>query len=257
MFINEYNLDIMEKDEAGYTAIQIAVIYGMQNSVSHLMEHYEIPKGKSCLHFAAALGLVEMVQHLIRQCGMPVDECNRESNTPLHVASLSGHTEAVIALLDMGSDPSKRGLKNQTPLLTACSHSHLDLTLALLKRKEIDITAEDEECETLLHLAAGLGFNELVEVLVSNYKCSLNRKNKAGLTPTGMAIKNGQLSTVCMLVTKYRGYSYTYGDSNDTLLNIAILNDCVNVAKEFVFKFDTIPSKIHKQGSTPIHLANK
>lgn len=88
--------------------------------------------GFTALHFAAANGHVEMLQHLLsierggaEEWGVDCRARGKQLRwTPLHAAAYGGHEEAVRVLLEAGADPSIEDAQGDTPLCIARQQSH-------------------------------------------------------------------------------------------------------------------------------------
>ncbi|KZV34939.1 ankyrin-2-like [Dorcoceras hygrometricum] len=123
-----------------HSAIDIARDKG-HTEVAKLLE-----QGEAVLH-AARRGELELLKSLLDK-GATTSFCDQYGLTPLHVASLKGHKDAVIMLIEFGAD----------------------------------IECQDAEGHTPLHLAVEGGSTETVEVLI-NRGANVNVKSKTGASP--------------------------------------------------------------------------
>lgn len=72
------------------------------------------------LQTACRYGKVELVKHLISDCGADInDQSNPNKMTPLYFATAFGQVSVVKELLKMGADPTLKSIKGQTPLALA------------------------------------------------------------------------------------------------------------------------------------------
>ena len=107
-------------------------------------------KELSLLHWAASSGSVDCVQFLLDH-GHNVDkETSRSYNghdyifnkglTPLMVASIHGHRDVIVLLLEHGAEVNKYDGEGFTPLAHAVNKGHPDCVLVLIRRgAEIDV----------------------------------------------------------------------------------------------------------------------
>lgn len=65
-------------------------------------------EGKTCLHWAAESTICSpnIIRLLCKKKKQLIDDKDAYGRTPLHLAALSGHTEALKVLLDSGCDSS-------------------------------------------------------------------------------------------------------------------------------------------------------
>jgi ankyrin repeat protein len=65
--------------------------------------------------------------------GASVNETNQDGRTPLHWASLSGHTATAVALIERGASVNEKNQFVRTPLCLACYYSRSATALVLLE----------------------------------------------------------------------------------------------------------------------------
>ena len=149
----------------------------------------------------------------------------RNGYTPLMLAALMGHREAVAALLGRGANVNARDNEGSTPLMFACTsdsaiatmllehgadprpasddgvtalhiaaaHSMVNVIRQMLPRV---IQTADDEGDTPLHSAAT---PEIVEILVTA-GADPNQQNNEGLTPIMVAIEEGDTEVALALI---------------------------------------------------------
>ncbi|XP_037775312.1 LOW QUALITY PROTEIN: uncharacterized protein LOC119572333 [Penaeus monodon] len=121
-----------------------------------------------------------------------------EGNTPLHCASLAGHTEVVRLLLTKNADAKSETPTHHTPLHYAALRGDAIL-VKLLVYYGADPNAKDERNNTPLHYAALCGHTPVVELLVDG-RADTNILTDMGLSVLHKASSCGRLSTVQKLV---------------------------------------------------------
>ncbi|XP_047481034.1 uncharacterized protein LOC125033502 isoform X3 [Penaeus chinensis] len=126
-----------------------------------------------------------------------------EANTPLHCASLAGHTEVVRLLLTKNADAKSETPTHHTPLHYAALRGDVIL-VKLLVYYGADPNAKDERNNTPLHYAALCGHTLVVELLVDE-RADLSIRTDMGLSVLHKASFYGRLSTVQKLVELQNG----------------------------------------------------
>ena len=133
------------------------------------------------LYYAAFCGFSGLAKHLIITHALDVNAKFHSGYTPLHAASLQGHTEVAQLLLDCEADIHARSNKKWMPLHIASSKGHLEVTQLLLERG----AALDEQTDymsTPLSLASFHGKLEAVRLLLA-HGADMKIRNEGGLTP--------------------------------------------------------------------------
>ena len=157
--------------------------------------------GRAALHWAAALGHLDMVK-LLCENGADVNLMGSHGWAPLHSAIQGGQTEMVEYLIDHTDVnvelPRFDGFK---PLLLAAIKGYSDIVKLLVERGNADIEAEDENHGgRALHYAAIFGHSEIVEYLLAHGAVVNGTPSKEGETPLSLASLNGHLDVVQTLV---------------------------------------------------------
>jgi hypothetical protein len=105
---------------------------------------------------------------------------------PIHEAALAGDIAKISDLLQ--SNPALvnlRGWGGDTPLHLATIHHHVDAVTLLLEKGAI-VDARDDQGATPLHLAAQFGFIDVAQVLVA-HDAEVNPRDADHRTPLGRA----------------------------------------------------------------------
>jgi TonB family protein len=122
--------------------------------------------GNKLIHYAAALGYIDLLKNLIAK-GVKADEKNENNMTPLILASAAGHS---------------------------------DITAFLLEQK-VDSKHEDNNGKTALHYAAYCGHEAVAKELIKYVK-SVNDKDVFSFSPIDYAINENQDNIVGLLAQK-------------------------------------------------------
>jgi ankyrin repeat protein len=166
--------------------------------------------GKTALHEAAAANRepAAKITYLLER-GAAADPKQHDGTTPLYRAALSGHADAVGALLRYPVDVNDRNTDNLwTVLMVAVAQDHPEIVEQLLRRPEVDVNARSDAGDTALHLAAERGYAASVELLLQRRDVNVNEKNRSGWTPLISAAFANRVAIVKLLSAR-----------NDVLLN--------------------------------------
>jgi hypothetical protein len=130
------------------------------------------------VHAAARRGLLNVMEFLIREDGVPVDTLDKERMTALHHASKGGSMSAVALLLSLSANVNMQSATGWTSLALAADKGHVDVC-KLLIRSNARVDLHSQHNVSPLHRAAQRGHEELVNLLVRNgtftyfYPCTL------------------------------------------------------------------------------------
>ena len=189
------------RDPLGNTALILAVNSG-HNEIAELLLNSGIRPG---LHEAAAIGKTQLVAELVRGDKTLVDSYSPEGFTVLALAAHFGYTETAAFLIDQGADVNAvaRHEMRVTPLHAALFGRKVE-TARLLIERGADVTIKrggkgwPRSGWTALHYAAGFGFAELVQPLLSR-GADPGARDDEGQTPLDVAVEAGQAKIVEML----------------------------------------------------------
>ena len=122
--------------------------------------------------------------------GAPVNQADKWGRTPLRVALELGDVVVYKALQDRNARLSPSLPEGETPLHSAASHGHYDLTKQLLRASTATNkvkNARNAAGRTALHLAVLSGNAEMTALLMK-YNCDPQVRDKNGLTARDLAV---------------------------------------------------------------------
>ena len=125
----------------------------------------------------------------------------------LWAAANGGRIEEVASLLDMGANVDiVQSIEEETPLLTAVKNGHHDVVCLLLAYGADPLKAINQDGDTVLHLAARMGDDNLCRIILTgiiNGRGNQNNEisdsllfhtNLGGSTPLDIAVERGYLA---------------------------------------------------------------
>jgi ankyrin repeat protein len=122
------------------------------------------------MYAAAQLGDVAKMRNLLL-CGASVEErAGSGTGTPLHLASLYGHVDAVELLLQSHAHVDAKTASDWTPLHCAVGNGHLEIARKLLYAGA-DHKAINKQGWTPMYVAADGGRKEMVQLLLEFGAC--------------------------------------------------------------------------------------
>ncbi|MBP5426647.1 MAG: ankyrin repeat domain-containing protein [Clostridiales bacterium] len=237
--INNYDINLNERDDDGNTILMYALETGKIELVSELINRGALvtvrnDKGENILMCASKSGRVDVINYLIKKDIMPnVNEKTRYGVTALMIAASKRNKPICRRLLALGANVScvdnegrdalfyaaLEGSKNlveyflrkrrnkfkydknyKTLLMYAIESNNNSLIWHLIKRKE-SLVATDIEKRTVLMYAAQEGNENLVKYLVEK-GLKVNVEDKEHNTVLMYAVMSGNLSMAEYLVSK-------------------------------------------------------
>ncbi|RDD46189.1 Ankyrin-1 [Trichoplax sp. H2] len=193
--------------------------------------------GETPLHLSASSGHKDMIQLLVEKHKAACDAMTLNKRTPLHNAAENGRLDVCRELLHFNADPSAVDSNGETPLLLATKEDHSEVvqlflssapklineasqdgstcahiaaekgSLSVIKEllkvnsKNVIFTKDKKRKATALHLAAGKGHAEIVQVLIENGALPTDETSD-GLTPLHLAARFGHVNIIECLKDK-------------------------------------------------------
>ena len=108
---------------------------------------------------------------------------------------------------------------------------------------------------SLLHLAAYWGWRNIVNTLVSVYKCAANCKDEDGRIPLHYAALNGHLEVVKYFIVEQNCDPMDKNNDGVTPLHYACYHGYLNIAQYLIREECCNPSCENNDGYTPLHYA--
>lgn len=159
------------------------------------IENHSVVTG---LYLAAQEGHVPIVELLCAQ----ENDYTTTSGTPLHAASVGGHTECVKTLVKYRpADINKNTEMGQTALTLACHNGHVECVKTLVEEKDLEINKENKYGKNAFFIAFYKRYKDCVNALLqSNYLDINKRCTFSGETVLSTASRKAELDDVKFLV---------------------------------------------------------
>ncbi|KAI1888112.1 hypothetical protein AGOR_G00181690 [Albula goreensis] len=136
--------------------------------------------------------------------GLNVNCADSSGYTPLHHASLNGHRDVVLKLLQYEASTNVADSKGCFPLHLAAWKGDVEIVRILIHHgpSHCRVNEQNHEKETALHCAAQYGHSEVVSVLLQELTDPTMRNSRSE-TPLDLAALYGRLQVVRMLVNAH------------------------------------------------------
>ncbi|CAJ1054780.1 ankyrin repeat and sterile alpha motif domain-containing protein 1B isoform X1 [Xyrichtys novacula] len=156
--------------------------------------------------------------------GLNVNCTDSSGSTPLHHASLNGHRDVVLKLLQFEASTNVADNKGCFPLHLAAWRGDVDIVRILIHHgpSHCRVNQQNHERETALHCAAQYGHSEVVSELLQELTDPTMRNSRQE-TPLDLAALYGRLQVVRMLVSTHPNLMTSYTRQH-TPLHLAARN---------------------------------
>ncbi|CRG92276.1 Kinase D-interacting substrate of 220 kDa [Talaromyces islandicus] len=236
--------------------------YAARNWGEHARYSQKVPRDFTAIHVAAYFGLKEMMISLIAD-GNDLDLKDTHGRTPLSYAAENGHESTVLLLLESGHiDANSVDANNRTPLSWAVEYGHRQAVRSLLSNgAKVDIQDimenpdKDIYGQTALSHAAAMGYEPVVQLILSHPDVDLDSEDINGRTPLSHAAANRNFCVVQLLLGA-DGVNPDSKDINDiTPLSHAAANGYKEVVQFLVNTVRVHPDSKDVNGITPLSRA--
>jgi ankyrin repeat protein len=188
-------------DTKGYTALLHAAIKGDPHIIDLLLAAGSTadvltPNGLNALHCAALSGHTDAVLLLMeRTSGLLNTRLTDGGWGALHMASFSGHHEVVAVLVArMGVDVNQKTAANLTALHIAVINGNTQVARALLDAPDIEPDARSAQGETALHMAVSTGMEDTTVLLLGARGVDVNAVRDSGNSALHMAVDSENIA---------------------------------------------------------------
>ena len=212
--------DRYDKNKNGTPPLGVAVYRGFENVLSMLLAHGADPfplrsQGYSPVEEAALFGHESTVNLLLQAQAKDPAIRAEQLKKAIILASIKGHRDVILALLEAGVSIDSVGYLGKTPLLHAIEEKQIP-TIRLLIRRGARQDLADDNGILPIFLAADYGLDVVVTELIRNDESKkLDVRNAKGETPLCLAVAKGHKKVCQVLLERTASFNFTnkYGDT--------------------------------------------
>ncbi|XP_050688189.1 serine/threonine-protein phosphatase 6 regulatory ankyrin repeat subunit C-like isoform X2 [Eriocheir sinensis] len=247
------------QNAAGQTPLHIAAEEGDEATVKFFYSVHANPNitdkfDRTPIHVAAENGFTPVVDLLAEKFKASVMDRTKDGSTLVHIASLHGHPDTVMAFLRKGVPlhmPNKMGARC---IHTAAQRGHVGVVNAILHKGEhVDVTTNDGF--SALHIAVKSGKPAMVEALLGHGANLTMQGGAARESALHLAarVKDGEKCAEMLL--KSGADANLPKDDGQTPLHLAAHNGNLKTLKLLLEDDNAKPLLQSKSGESPLHLA--
>ncbi|XP_071085233.1 ankyrin repeat domain-containing protein 50-like [Haliotis cracherodii] len=160
------------RGQSGRTSMMVAAYKGHENIFDEpLKEGADVTlvdeAGDNVLHSACQGGHVDVVSRVLMQGKVDINKQGLYRRTPLMMAARLGHKEIFDLLMSEGADASPEDDDGNTILHLACEGGHLDIVTSILQLDKVDINARNRNNKTAAAAMLATNGDEVFKLLVS------------------------------------------------------------------------------------------
>ncbi|ABK44143.1 Ankyrin repeat-like protein [Magnetococcus marinus MC-1] len=251
-------VDVDARAEHILTALNMAVMQGHVEMVKLLLAvgadaTLADEAGQAPLNVAAGNNELACAAALLIYGKVNVDARAEHSGTALNMAVIQGHVEMVKLLLAVGADATLADEIGNTPLHNAAINNELACAEALLGSGKGDVDARAEHILTALNMAVIQGHVEMVKLLLA-VGADATLADEFGNTPLHNAAINNELACAEALLGSGKGDVDARAEHILTALNMAVIQGHVEMVKLLLEK-GADATLADEDGNTPLHVA--
>ena len=243
--------------------------------------------GNTPLHITYDHDQVEIVFYLVKEAKCDVNIPNRGGDFVLHIACQRS-LELTKLFLDYGCDVNCQDANGNTALHLACSSQQYEIVEHLISNKLCKADVENKSGDLPLHIIVGTSDHPLhmnssreyktphiIEMILNKHRSALTTPNKDGATPIDLALKNGKVYLLEVLLKRnelqlthepesnFLHRACTYGQAQlvhdeGNLPEHLCISSAARSSLETLMKIRALDlKKKNKAGDTVLHLACK
>ena len=255
--LDSSDVGVDDATNIGTTALILAAASGHKGVVRMLLsKQADLMKENwygTALHCAAEAGEVATILEMVGT-GLAVDVRDRRGRSPLHWATVSGHRQAIQALLDRGADVNTMCHKNYTALRYAVIWEQPSEIVQLLLENGADTEIRSNHNVTPLHDAAVMNSEE-TSLLLLKHKADVHAREAHGGTPLHFAAERDHV-TITHHVLDYGADINAKTEDGITALYLAAGNGGKETVRALIRRGADIEAG-DEEGLTPLHVATR
>uniref|UniRef100_A0A8C1IKI5 Transient receptor potential cation channel, subfamily A, member 1b n=1 Tax=Cyprinus carpio TaxID=7962 RepID=A0A8C1IKI5_CYPCA len=233
-FLLSIGADFRIKDKVGCNFLHFVILQpkGLKNLPETEMLSDEDVEGCTPLHYACKLGIHDSVKNMLG-LNIFVGQKSREKKSALHFAAEYGRINTCKRLLEtltdskMLNDWDEKGL---TPLHLASMAGHTQVVELLLRSGAL--FQSDYKGWSCLHHAAAEGYTQTMKILLAANVKLLDETNEDGNTALHIAAQAGHVSAVMLLLDM--GAEISLNNADNSFLHEAVRNEKKDVVNAVI-----------------------
>lgn len=213
--------------------------------------------GQTPLHIATISGHTGIVEYLIKE-----RTANRLSdvlgaqdisgNTPLHEAVRYGRTDIVKTLVSCGANVNAMDALGKTPLLILVPKEKQGEIYQILISNKADVRLKDMYGDSVFHIATMSNSDVSVLQILYSAGADINERNKQGVTPLAVAVQNKLESHIAFYANN--GADIHAEDKNkETPLTRAFKSENFDIIQTLITRENV--RSYDSAGNSPLHVA--
>jgi len=206
--------------------------------------------GQTPLHLASIYGHTAIAKYLLDN-GASTNVQDSAGATPLHESVRYGNVDIVKMILTVGADVNAEDNLGKTPIMLIMPKDKINELYELLIKHNADLNQKDMYGDTVLHTAAMMHVNSNIINLLAQHNADINARNKEGVTPLAIAIMQQDIENV-KLLANLGAVIHTKDTLGRSPLTIALKSS--NELFEATVNKQNISSQ-DSEGNTPLHIA--
>jgi len=167
---------------------------------------------RTAIHVAASEGHLEICKFLVQR-GARINRSDRWGGSPLDDASRHRHKPVIQYLRSLGAMPGSAS--KATNFIKAAAEGDVDEVEMFLISGEVDVNEGDYDKRTALHLAAGEGNADIVQLLCK-HKANVNTEDRWGNRPLDDAERGNNKESAKVLREYGATNGFRKGDLGDS-----------------------------------------
>lgn len=205
--------------------------------------------GFSALHYACAKGTRDIIKMLITH-GADVNLTSNRGITPLHLAVKTGNKEIIKMLVNEGADINATDNSGESVIIYGIKAGKTD-AVRFMKELGADITIADNEGRTAVNYANIMGMAGMIENLLADVE---NHADSFGNTPLHQSCYNGHSESVKAMLKNPDIEVDAINDAGDTPLSIAVGEGNLYIV-ELLLEAGANVNRQNNNGESLLHLA--
>ncbi|XP_069183399.1 transient receptor potential cation channel subfamily A member 1 homolog [Procambarus clarkii] len=259
----QHGADVNAMNKNGETPLHIAAREGLSDFCAILLEHQAVRvdiknmKQMTPLHFAAQKGELDTLNLLIQEGANPNIK-DSQKYLPLHHAAEWGYHECCKVLASFYSVGRTQDRQDIPPVMLAARKGHYRCYKEIVDAKaDMNLNYKDGVGNTALHIAAKLGFEKFVDLLLET-GAPPDIQNNVGNTPVMEAVIKNKVNCVKELIENGAAVSIK-NNAERSVLHLAAAKKA-DECMEYLLTIDRVKDIINEKdndGFTALFIAVK